>query len=894
MSPHIVVLGSSGSRGVRAVRDALQDWCAAGLVSSFIWVDDVDCRAETATALTPATVVRLGGRVRVRLHDHLANQPGNLGIRLVCLGFAGVTGGSVPAGAAARFLEGLHAPAGGVTSINLLLARRGMEPANPDTVRSGWHNVVISPEDAWHPGSWPEELVEGDSDDEFDGHAAAAVAGVAGLWVGIDQDVFDRRATPSAGQIVLARSFFRRLDGSRAAADLRSRLLHGTVQDGFPAPRVGVETMMHFSAPSNATQAMAEALVGKHAELFQHYRQTRTAVIKKSIGFLALLRHYFSFVFQLLRGAPAEWWRATFDRAATSAARRVSAAVFGGAKTDFDVIVAGRSSSGGVPSVIELASEADELSHKLSRLGTWQEDPPPTFSRLWGDFAAGAMTLADGAEHSAGMSPVLVGARAGIVREPGAIVSPPAGIFELTPHVAAELGQAALSPYDSLTIAATTRRLESVAKSTEAWAVEAGRESDRLRLWNSARAASYTGRVGDAIATFLAQSKSDVRSLLLLLAEVGGRETVPADVEAQRTLTKRIRRWTYALAAVLVLIVGVATFSLLPLAVCISLALLGLGGWLGGTFAAFRRHTQAMFARLYSARQSEEQTARIEADLRAAASELKNAIRMYDQWLLWGPVVGLFLHEPFGRAVDDVEVQPRLSGTLPRSMGIGVATPTDDVLAAAAAVLAPRLFTPGWLAECWTAFLADGRTRLGVRGLRLPVGGGALLQEQETGEDSLLRQWSRLVAADGVGDAAADAIWHRAAQVVSQDQGVVSELVARVECEGQIAHGIPGAMSGAEFIATLKQDFDQQGMFLKTVLKEHARTRGGLQIAETVVDESAYDGVRQTSPLDRMVSVLQLSHPIPMPDLDLNGVSVHPPGAGPPPPDEVINPDWIE
>src|SRR4051812_38583179 len=230
--PDLTILAAPS--GVLAgIRDALQDWSALGLVHPFCWAED-----PAAAGGGRVEVVQVeGGRATKGTVEDLLVLHDYHRIRL-CVLVPALEGATVlPVGAEDHLLRLVRASRGGaeVDYLRVTVTRLGCGPGVGRVAREGWHNVVLSPEDARGPASGHRQLDPSRDPLDVGPHAAAALCGVVGLWLGVDQGPLDGRAVPPGQHARVARAFFRSLDANDVEQALRVGVM--SMSGELPRPR---------------------------------------------------------------------------------------------------------------------------------------------------------------------------------------------------------------------------------------------------------------------------------------------------------------------------------------------------------------------------------------------------------------------------------------------------------------------------------------------------------------------------------------------------------------------------------------------------------------------------------------------------------------------------------
>ena len=136
---------------------------------------------------------------------------------------------------------------GEIERLRCVITRPGGVADAEDLGRDGWHNVIISPEDARGPGLGHQVLGPTDDPALIGGPAATAVAGLTGLWRGLPEAPLDDVAVPPGQSVRVGRAFFRSLDASAVEDSIRDGVT--SVSGGLPAVRVAGAQSLRIGPP---------------------------------------------------------------------------------------------------------------------------------------------------------------------------------------------------------------------------------------------------------------------------------------------------------------------------------------------------------------------------------------------------------------------------------------------------------------------------------------------------------------------------------------------------------------------------------------------------------------------------------------------------------------------
>ncbi|HLT60760.1 MAG TPA: hypothetical protein VK020_06175, partial [Microlunatus sp.] len=732
-----LVLLAAPDGPLTGARDALRDLSALGLITDFLWVRPVAGEDQLAIA---ADRISGGGSDPVTLQQVLAERQYDR-VRVCCLVPVLGDGSVITAPELERDLVDLvrrSSGAGRIERLRCVITRPGGTSRPEDLGRDGWHTVVISPEDSRGPGLGHQVLGPTDDPALLGGPAAAALAGLTGLWAGIPDAPLDDVAVPPGRAVRVARGFFRSLDASAVERSIRDGVT--ALAGGLPAVRTGGVESLRLGGSGGrsddvdaATGAMADALWRKHAAVLRGPRVQAAPSPVKDVGALTALRMLFSFIWAAIRNTPMRWRAAITNKVASTTAAAVHGGVFGRAPSAYAVVVRGIRPDGTGADWRDWGRASAELAGAIGEApgpgtpGPAGTGPDPAaagrhdFSALWQDYLAGAFTLADGGERSPELPPIQVGVDRAVLADPADVVPGPEARWRLPGQFSAEQvasGQAQVAPYDVLGVQAARERLNPPEGQLTP---ELDRARAGLEGWLGRYRSGYAGKVGRRLGRAVADTRAEVGTILAALAQAGT-EDEPSD-----DLRRRMRRLTWWMRG---LLVGLA-------AVIVILALLGwaeaLTGqtvtlsivaavvvWLVGSFVVFFVGQRELFRELNRRRDAASQADANRVNLGHALRDLNRLSAAYEQFLAWSRIAGAVIAAPFGRTADDAEPERRLPAAgLPLAARVGVAELRPDAVARAAAMIRREVFQAGWLSRPWRALLDSAPGRLGPEAIDL-------------------------------------------------------------------------------------------------------------------------------------------------------------------------------
>ncbi len=788
----VILVAPSGLLG--GVREVLQDWSAVGMVQRFCWVEDPPAGGPgQATALE----VEGGRATPIRLAD-LLPQRNSPRIRVCVL---------VPAFSGASALDQqveydlaqlIHLNTGDSATkeyLRILITRPGCGPGPSPAAQEGWHNVVVSPEDAYGPSMSHKQLQSTDDPFEIGPHAAAAVCGLTGLWAGIDSAPLDGVGQLPAEQVRVARSFFRYLDADAVEVQLRQGVL--TMSAGLPMPMVGSERAVAVEDVPRATTKMATAFWDKHGPVLRGPRATLTQVPVKEIGGWQLVKEFFAFLGASLRGLPLAWSAALVNRIASGVAGTLQRRILGGDQSAYRVVVLGIDADKRPAGWRELGAAATELGELVREPGEELAQLADSDLRaLWVDYVGATLTLADAGSRSPQLPPIQAGVHTGVLPDAGDCAPGPDSDFtDLPDSLQATLGVDRLHAADVLTVEAVRQHLVQ-ARSDASSGPEAEQTLGALGRWAAGHQHSFAVRSASRLAGAIDQLRQEARALLDALAQAGGE--LEEDEEFRRK-QRRLARWmTGLLIGLVVVLIGLGVAGGAEWLTW-KQAGISAGGavvlWFVASFLTFAQSQANFFAELRR-RQIAEAQAEVNAkNLGHVALDLRRTTAAYGQHLAWSRALGAVLARPFGGLAQKTSRMTLAEDGLPLSVRLGVAQPEPAVVANAIAVERRNRFRAGWLSRPWEQYVADAPDRLGSDGLDLQDDPQRLYSAR-AGDGGPLATWVDLICREGPTVASADHVW-RQMNIAASPQA--DRLIERVKVPGSASTvSLQAFMSGID------------------------------------------------------------------------------------------------
>ncbi|MFE4503862.1 magnesium transporter [Rhodococcus sp. NPDC056743] len=809
------------------VRDVLTDLSSAGLLDPFLWIDERD--VATGLPGVSATSVDGGEVSTVALQNVLASTRVTR-VRL-CVLVPFIEGAQpVRVESERAIADMLVANSGSAQLVRLrtILTRGGASaPASAVPALAGWHNLLIAPEDSNGPGMGHVSLSATTDAVVIGRNAAPVVAGVVGLWSHAAHAPFDDLHVVPGDAIRLVRSFYRRLETSGAEHDLREQVLD--IGGPLPLPIDAGGSVVYVEDVPLATGAMAQNLWVKHRGTLIGSRVPMPADAgSQAISLWQALVMFFSFIGSALRNAPMAFYNRVSRGVSGAVASTLNAAVFGTESSAYTIVVNGVGPDGRSVKWSEFTAASHQMMTALDSGSESRHHAASTdLSRLWSDYSAGALTLADAGERSQGLPPVQVGANRAVIRIAGDIVPGKAQRFTDVPGIiAASTGVSGLDAHDVLAISDFRAQLREL-EQDQVLGLEARRTVGAVDAWGQTIRRSYGFAFGQLLAEGMHSTRSEVSALLGKLRAHSGFED---QSEGIRNRQRGLARWAQIITLLAVLIIGASGYltyrDVMVWWHCALVVVVTIVVWFASLFILFTRSQQELFQMINRQRRAAGELEADQANLRTALRDLDRLSAAYRQHVSWSAALGTFLAEPLGKAPQRSGSSRQIEWGLPRSAAIGSARPEPGRILEVAERLRSELFTVGWMTAPWDELTRAAGEHVGALGLDVRQSPELLYAKQGWGSGSALDVWSDKLADGEIALDGADVVWERAlAELGNSKVSLLTELVSSVEVRDQGQSRVltlDGFMAGVGAAGEIAQS----GHFDRTLLTDLAVTSG--------------------------------------------------------------------
>jgi hypothetical protein len=791
MSALTVFLAPDGPSG--GVLDVLVDLSAAGLVDPFLWVRSSQVESSSVVG---ATSVGGGVRKPVQISDIVLDQSHDR-VRLCVIVPVVTDASAVPYEVEQRVAEMLeYSGSAPVTRVRCLITRPGSVAPDTDVARLGWHNVLIAPEEAHGPDGKRLALPPSTDPAEIGPKAAPVVAGLLGLWSGVEGCPLDGHMQPGLRAV---RAFYRRIDADAVEQVLRERVLNAGPE--LPELRGWSDAVVRLDDPSEAAYAMAERLWHRHrAALIGPREQVRRADVA-AMNWRTVLGWLLRFIVAAVRAWPRDWIRGRRNQGAVSSARQLQRAVLGSRESAYKIVVHGFTEDNVPAGWRDIGAASAAIDDRLVAEGISQYQPPAELTEMWRDYRQGAFSLVDAGDRQAMPPRRLSDNRRAVLRFVDDCVPAPVRRFTAIPGpIAARVGIEYVQPGDELGARLLQNRLDHLAATEPMQAMAAGGVSAELKQWWQAHNRSYSVQVGRRIAGALLSTAAEIRGHLDMLDRV-------ATDDAEAPISSRTLTWLFRILMVLS-VLGLVTgptlgfLGVVKTGAAIAIAMVPVALLMIVTIGAFANEQRRIFQELNRRGELMSDAEAATVNLRQAVIDVRRLQDAYEQYLVWSRIVGSVLHRPYGQPVAAQPGLLRIARGLPRTTRVAQALIDDGKISAAAAVLRSDQFDIGWFSRLWDLHLRDAIDRLGLHDLAgrpeeiAQVRGGRVA-------DTPLSAWADLLEREGTSSIAGDQEWKaRLRSLDVERRDLSSRLLSAVQ---SVDEGDRGPVTLADFLAASDQ-----------------------------------------------------------------------------------------
>lgn len=754
-------------RSQRPVLDALVDLSAAGALDPFTWIEAPSAPERAADREDPRAVQVEDGTVRATTFSTAVNVRGLRKLRMVVVVPVGHEAQDALESSAENFYQNLDIPGGAERYHVRVLVPWTAEPLPAQLGRAGWYDVMLSPESTAEPEF--SAVPWWNHPETIPGSAASGIAVQAGLLKGLESAPFDDHGADISADVSMVRTFIRRIDATEVESALRTRVL--AMGETVPSPtRAGGSSVPPFPAPAAQVQETSAAWTRRHEPAVRRPGPQVPASSSGTIGVLAALRLFFSFLLRAVLGAPEAWLRRTLHTAQSGLAAGATRMIFG-KDSPVEVIVGGVGADGSTASwrSIQDAARAVDLGPGTEEARRGQP-ARRDFSLLWTDLLAGSRSLLDGSS-----CPELhLDGAVGYVPQ-RSLVAPgldTGGTFTISEPVGALSSVREVRAWDHLEIARVRGILERSAVENDPRAAGARRQLAELESWRAATERSFVPSIGRTIAGWFDATRREIAAYRHELDSL-----LQPEVDEQLSRTQHRLAWLlrglFAGMLIVLVVLGVlgAKEVIGLVAVGFSMAVCVLL-WLLVSFAVFALLQREVFRLLHLQRERDQRVPVLMERLRMAVEDLDSLGEAYSQFDQWALLLTSFLAEPLG-GTDTAASTTRRAAELPKALQMPTVHVAPSALDEAAARLRMRSFGVGWLGLAFEDFLRSAADDLTpeqrVRMRESGVSPLAQMLSSGAAADGELGRWARSTAEKGVRTARGETIWEGCTELLERE-----------------------------------------------------------------------------------------------------------------------------
>lgn len=743
----------------------------------------------------------------------------------------------------------------------LTVGSPGDDWASHTTVREGWHNLVVSPEEALSPLHGSAPITHTNEDGRWLMHVCGTISSLLGLWRGQSQSPLADRTPTGGASVMPVRAFARSLTADQVTAGVWSTL--ADFSSGYPAPQVGTTTASRAPDEAAVADGMAEAVYSNNLPELQLRERVRPKQVgRRTEDWLTTIKQFFVFLLDALRNAPRALAQGLYNGVRQRLAETVQNVVYG-QDSSVEVAVSGVKADGSTASLQDFDEGITRLLRR--RYKNYAIKQPETHPKFLRHVVDGALTLLDAGNRSEVVKPVMSGADRVVVGSAHAVA--PTGsdaVFTLHPALAAYLPGWSIQAGDSIAVDRLTTQLEQLKVRTPRLAAEISAEEKRLSEWQKGTRRTYIGQIGHRLANLYTAANDEVLSLTKRLEQLRKVEEMPLDVAAsQDSLSKKMKIFTLLLVGVIAVLATLFFTSIIGALWLAIGSVVSILVWFVVAVQTYIANQRQLYQSLFRADQAVAELAAGEQNLQAALEDLRRIGLLYRQYLEWAQAVGSFVHAPVGAPSAASVNALRIGESLPMNVRIGAAQPDAAQLNDALSMWRPQLFQAGWLTDRWEGFAsALPETSPAAVKDALSAGIDVLFRDTVVENRPLLNQWRELVCAHAASRPIAEDFARQVSHLMQEDLKARDMLLAQVSIR-DADNGRNLIITREEFSGGLEQDSGAVPMqFADTVFDSRSAHTGG-QAVDTQSTQrcNAFDGLAHS------VVVVEFGHPLPVDSL---------------------------
>lgn len=687
----------------RSIVEVLEDWSACGWVEriAFLSIQEIDRRGLAIGQIivrVPAQMESSGGFKR------LSRIAEGINIRLLALDPVGsdqtwVTRRQILHHACKLVYDQFVEPRR-VGAIDLMVPWHGGHWDPGMMAWPGWDVLIASPQESSTPQESGFDLFI-DPEDPAEvmtlaAHAAAFTATASALWTGIEGAPFDH--TQEQDDIRLGRSFHVRLDATEKGEVLRASFMSHSSQRN-------PEAILIDSTPQITGR------VGELAGLITLAPEPKFPPMpgKQTINWRTAIKLFFRFMLGALISAPKDIAESITYKVKSLSAQVLTSAIYGqGSSMQIEVggITAQNQDPGSHTSDESLGGALE----KLATMGLPIPDPQPATVQapFWGGVFQTAFAFVSGASQASARALEEEGATRYLPLER---VIPMHMIWSAQDGVTLANGASECPLYDPIECQRALHGLNEIAQEDNTVdRLDISRNAQSLesatRPWES----SLFGEVGLMLARQIDRHQARIKSLI---------DSAPQDVVRKDEETARIGRSLASFSRLVTTssILIAATFGILSLKGFPFLspwlwAPVLFTSWFMMLLVRWVSVQKKIYEVIHRAEKADYAATRLALELPVRIENLRRFHRLYDQYLVWVRLAGVFLREPFGRQKDSAHQIPVLRGSVPQTVQTGsfIANDRTDAIRTASRFAS----TKKQIQSLWETFVHESFEQLKV------------------------------------------------------------------------------------------------------------------------------------------------------------------------------------
>lgn len=682
----------------RAVLSALIDLSALGLLRPFGWINAPGDPGQAPDHHDPKMVWVKDGTLSLKSLGEVAHRHDVDGLNLILL---------VPLGlgseeALSRDAESFYQERIGFSSRGSSNTRVLIPWTDSGEVealgRSGWRNVLLSPEISRDPKFngvpwW------GDAP-HIPGIVATDLAALGGLTGVVEATPFDGHSGFHSDRVQVVKTFSRITDGKEIENDLRSRVL--ALGKFYPAPEMeGSRTAIRpYPRPEAVTSGAADGWAHVHQPSLRSVREELPGPAQQQVSLGQALAWFFSFMKSALFGAPRRWLSDKTRALNTKIAQASTSMIFGDA-SGYGVVFGGITEDGKPVGWEEILSRVgkDTGSSRDPLAGAYQGEGSVN-QGLWSDMVQGSLSLLDGSDYE----PLGIRGESGYVANVDAVVpGPDEGTFVVDPKVSRVVPQPVLKAWDELAVSTAMIALKDASHEQGPQAAAADTELNRLSVWRERNFTRFVPRIGHYLADWfqrtyqeIGQHEAEISALMNSAQDAG--------LEAKQAKLGRILRVATAVAVFVLLLVGVLGWMKVIRGVDAGIvAGVVVVLWLISAIVVFALLQRDVFQARYRREAGAGRLEVLQGHLGVLEGDLRRIGDAYRQYLQWSSLLSDFTADPLGDQKTDV-VSAQVPNVTPQNMEVATLLSDTKNIEDTAAVLRAASFGQGWLTAAWGAF----------------------------------------------------------------------------------------------------------------------------------------------------------------------------------------------